>query len=361
MKLDVMKIVRIVKIKRESVTDVFISFIAVIAALLVGAVIVYISGSSPLEAYKALYEGAFGSTYDFAQTLTRTTPLIFTGLTVAFAFRCGLFNIGGEGQLYVGGMTAAIVGISFTGLPIYVHLPLALGAGAAAGGAWSLVPSVLKARVGAHEVITTIMMNYIGILLCSYLANYPFKAEGWVAQTDVVEPSAQLPKLVPGTQLTASIFVALACVVIAYYILYKTTLGYEIRAVGLNPTAAEYGGISVQKSIVVAMLISGMLAGLGGTGEVLGLHRRFIFGFSPGYGFDGIAVAVLGRNHPVGVVLGALLFGALRNGGMVMKQMTNVPTDLVIVIQGIVILFVAAPEMFRIFRRIRKGGIRNAF
>ena len=347
--------------QKEGIMDVFIAVIAVIAALLVGAVIVYLAGSSPYEAYRALFEGAFGSTYDFAQTLARTTPLIFTGLTVAFAFRCGLFNIGGEGQLYVGGMAAAIVGVSITGLPVYVHLPLAVGVGAAAGGAWAFLPSILKARVGAHEVITTIMMNYIGILLCSYLANYPFKAEGWIAQTDVVESSAQLPRLVSATQLSAALLLALACVVVAYYILYKTTLGYEIRAVGLNPSGAEYGGISVQKSIVVAMIISGMFAGMGGAGEVLGLHKRFIFGFSPGYGFDGIAVAVLGRNHPVGVVLGALLFGALRNGGMVMKQMTNVPTDLVVVIQGIVILFVAAPEMFKIFKKIKEGGIKNAF
>lgn len=345
----------------ESIKDVFISIVAVIAALLVGAVIVSVSGSSPYEAYKALFSGSFGSVYDCAQTLTRATPLIFTGLTVAFAFRCGLFNIGGEGQLYVGAMAAAIVGISVRGLPLYLHLPLALGAGALAGGAWAFLPGVLKARVGAHEVITTIMMNYIGFLLCSYLANYPFKAEGWIAQTDVVEPSAQLPKLVPSTQLSAALFVALGCVVAAYYLLYKTTLGYEIRAVGLNPPAAEYGGISVQKSIVIAMVISGVFSGLGGAGEALGLHKRFILGFSPGYGFDGIAVAVLGRNHPVGVVLGALLFGALRNGGMVMKQMTNVPTDLVVVIQGIVILFVAAPEMFKIYKKIKKGGIRNAF
>ena len=347
--------------QKEGIMDVFIAVIAVIAALLVGAVIVYLAGSSPYEAYRALFEGAFGSTYDFAQTLARTTPLIFTGLTVAFAFRCGLFNIGGEGQLYVGGMAAAIVGVSITGLPVYVHLPLALCVGAAAGGAWAFLPSILKARVGAHEVITTIMMNYIGILLCSYLANYPFKAEGWIAQTDVVESSAQLPRLVSATQLSAALFLALACVIVAYYILYKTTLGYEIRAVGLNPSGAEYGGISVQKSIVIAMIISGMFAGMGGAGEVLGLHKRFIFGFSPGYGFDGIAVAVLGRNHPVGVVLGALLFGALRNGGMVMKQMTNVPTDLVVVIQGIVILFVAAPEMFKIFKKIKEGGLKNAF
>jgi simple sugar transport system permease protein len=348
-------------IKSEGVMDVVIALIAVGAALLVGAVIVSISGYSPYEAYKALFTGAFGSSYDFAQTLARTTPLIFTGLTVAFAFRCGLFNIGGEGQLYVGGMAAAIVGVSFTNLPLVIHLPLALAVGAAAGAGWAFIPGMLKARVGAHEVITTIMMNYIGILLCSYLANYPFKAEGWVAQTNVVETSAQLPRLVSSTQLSASLFVALICVVIAYYILYKTSLGYEIRAVGLNPSAAEFGGIGIQKSIVIAMLISGMFAGIGGAGEVLGLHKRFIFGFSPGYGFDGIAVAVLGRNHPVGVVLGALLFGALRNGGMVMKQVTNVPTDLVVVIQGIVILFVAAPEIFRIVRRIREGGIRNAF
>jgi simple sugar transport system permease protein len=258
-------------------------------------------------------------------------------------------------------MAAAIVGVSVSNLPLVIHLPLALAVGAAVGAGWAFIPGMLKARVGAHEVITTIMMNYIGILLCSYLANYPFKAEGWVAQTDIVETSAQLPRLVSSTQLSASLFVALVCVVIAYYILYKTSLGYEIRAVGLNPSAAEFGGISIQKSIVIAMLFSGMFAGIGGAGEVLGLHKRFIFGFSPGYGFDGIAVAVLGRNHPVGVVLGALLFGALRNGGMVMKQVTNVPTDLVVVIQGIVILFVAAPEIFRIVRRIREGGIRNAF
>lgn len=348
-------------VEKEGVMDVFISTVAVVAALVVGAVIVYIAGSSPFEAYKALFIGAFGGTYNFAQTLTRTTPLIFTGLTVAFAFRCGLFNIGGEGQLYIGAMTSAIVGVSFTGLPWFIHIPLALGAGAVAGGVWSLVPSVLKAQVGAHEVITTIMMNYIGIYLVSFLSNYTFKAEGWIAQTDVVEKSAQLPRLVPSTQLSAAIFIAGIAVVCAYFILYKTTLGYEIRAVGLNPGAAEYGGISVKKSIVMAMFISGMFAGLGGSGEVLGLHNRFIFGFSPGYGFDGIAVAVLGRNHPVGVVLGALLFGALRNGGMVMKLTTNVPTDLVVAIQGIVILFVAAPEMFRIFRRIKKGGIENAF
>ncbi|MGD2249326.1 MAG: ABC transporter permease [Candidatus Methanofastidiosia archaeon] len=348
-------------LEKEGIMDVLISFVAVVCALVVGAVIVYIAGSSPYEAYKALFIGAFGNTYNFAQTLTMTTPLIFTGLTVAFAFRCGLFNIGGEGQLYIGGMTAAIIGVSFTGLPWFIHVPLALGAGAVAGGVWSLVPSVLKAQVGAHEVITTIMMNYIGIYLVSFLSNYTFKAEGWIAQTDIVEKSAQLPRLVSGTQLNAAIFVAIAAVVITYYVLYKTTLGYEIRAVGLNPGAAEYGGISVKKSIIVAMFISGMFAGLGGSGEVLGLYKRFIFGFSPGYGFDGIAVAVLGRNHPVGVVLGALLFGALRNGGMTMKLMTNVPTDLVVVIQGIVILFVAAPEIFRIFRRVKKGGIQNAF
>jgi len=348
-------------VRSEDVMDVIIALVAVGAALLVGAIIVYISGYSPYEAYKALFIGAFGSSYDFAQTLARTTPLIFTGLTVAFAFRCGLFNIGGEGQLYMGGMAAAIVGVSFPGLPFPIHLSLALLVGAAVGAGWAFIPGLLKARVGAHEVITTIMMNYIGILMCSYLANYPFKAEGWVAQTDIVHPSAQLPRLVTSTQLSASLFVALLCVVIAYYILYKTSLGYEIRAVGLNPSAAEFGGISIEKSIIIAMLISGMFAGIGGAGEVLGLHKRFIFGFSPGYGFDGIAVAVLGRNHPVGVILGALLFGALRNGGMVMKQLTNVPTDLVVVIQGIVILFVAAPEMFRIFKRIREGGIQNAF
>jgi len=338
---------------RKIVSDLLYSFFAILLALLLGALLIEATGYSSLSAYAALFRGAFGDSYAIAQTLAKASPLIFTGLCVAFAFRCGLFNIGGEGQLVVGGLAAALTGI-YISAPIFIHIPLAILAGMAAGGMWALIPGWLKARFGAHEVITTIMMNYVGILLCSYLVNYPFKAPGWVAQTVFIKESATLPKLIPKTQLSAALLLALLFSFLTYLFLWKTSWGYKIRAVGLNPTSAEYGGINPARVMILSMAISGMLAGLGGVGEVLGVHKRFIDGFSPGYGFDGIAVAVLGRNHPAGAILGALLFGALRAGGMAMDRVTDVPADLVFVIQALVILFVSAPEMFRIIGRLKK-------
>ena len=227
------------------------------------------------------------------------------------------------------------------------HVPLALLAGAVAGGLWGLIPAVLKAKLGAHEVITTMMLSYVASYLTSYMVNYPLKAPGWVAQTVMVEPSAQLPSILQPTQLSASIFVALVLVYLISYVLENSTLGYEIRAVGLNPSAAESGGISVKRNIVLALTISGAIAGIGGAGEVLGVHRRFIDGFSPGYGWDGIAVALVGRQNPVGIVFAAILFGALRSGGMVMTRVTGVPLDIVIMLQAFVILFIAAPMLVR--------------
>ncbi|MFQ5892302.1 MAG: ABC transporter permease [Candidatus Methanofastidiosia archaeon] len=338
--------------RKQILRDLGISIGAVVLALFIGFLIIFFTGYNPVKAYLALFSGAFGDYYAIAQTLTKTTPLIFTGLCVALAFQCGLFNIGGEGQLYVGALASAFVGIYFD-LPFFFHIPLAIIFGALTGGIWGIVPGFLKARFGAHEVITTIMMNYIGILFCSYLVNKPFKAEGWVAQTVIIKKSSQLPKLIPHTQLSAAIILAIVCVYITYFILWKTTIGYEIRAVGLNPLSAEYGGISISKNIVLAMFLSGAIAGMGGAGEVMGLHKRFIDGFSPGYGFDGIAVAILGRNHPFGVVLAALLFGALRSGGMTMDRITDVPADLILVIQALVILFVAAPQIISYIGRIR--------
>lgn len=332
------------------------SIIAVLGAFLVGAIALLVTGHSPIEAYGAVLTGAFGDVFGIGQTLTQATPIIFTALAFLFAFKCGLFNIGAEGQLLVGGFTAALVGISFNGLPVFIHLPLALLAGAAGGALWGFIPGVLKARLGAHEVITTMMLSYVALYLTSYMVNYPFKAPGWVPQTVFVAPSAELPRILPPTQLSASFILAIMLTGITAYLLERTTIGYEVRAIGLNPAAAENGGINIKRGIILALVISGAIAGLGGAGEVLGVHRRFIDGFSPGYGWDGLAVALIGGLNPWGSVLAAILFGALRAGGMVMNRATGVPLDIIIVLQALVVLFVAAPRLIRYF--LKKGGFK---
>jgi len=332
------------------------SIIAILAAFLVGAIVLLVTGHSPIDAYGAVLTGAFGDVYGIGQTFTQATPVIFTALAFLFAFKAGLFNIGAEGQLLIGGFTAAVVGVSFNGLPVFIHLPLALLGGAAGGALWGFIPGVLKARLGAHEVITTMMLSYVALYLTSYMVNYPLKAPGWVPQTVFVAPSAELPRILPPTQLSASFILAIMLTGITAYLLGRTTIGYEIRAIGLNPAAAENGGINIKRRIILALVISGAIAGLGGAGEVLGLHRRFIDGFSPGYGWDGLAVALIGGLNPWGAVLAAILFGALRSGGMVMNRATGVPFDIIIVLQALVVLFVAAPRLIRYF--LKKGGIK---
>jgi ABC-type uncharacterized transport system permease subunit len=327
--------------------------LAIVTAFLVGALVLIATGYSPIDVYSAMIMGAFGDVYGVGQTLTQATPIIFTALAFLFSYKSGLFNIGAEGQLIMGGFAAAIVGISFGGLPSPLHILFAVLAGALAGGVWGFLPAILKARFGAHEVITTMMFTYIATYLTSYLVNYPFKAPGWVAQTVPITDSAQLPRILPPTQLSASIMVAVAMAVVVYYILQKTTLGYEVRASGLNPSAAENGGINVKKTMVLALILGGALAGIGGAGEILGVHNRFIQGFSPGYGFDGIAVALVGGLNPIGVLLAAILFGALRSGGMLMTRATHVPLDIVVILQALVIIFVAAPHFLRYFVRRR--------
>jgi len=330
--------------------------IAILIAFLTGAIVLVVTGHSPLEAYSAMIMGAFGDVFGIGQTFTQATPIIFTALAFLFAFKCGLFNIGAEGQLLVGGFAAALVGISFHGLPAFIHLPMALLAGALAGGLWGFIPAILKAKLGAHEVITTMMLSYVAFYMTGYMVNYPYKAPGWVAQTVAIAPSAELPRILQPTQLSASIFLAVILAGLTYYTLQKTTVGYEVRATGLNPTAAESGGISIKRGMIVALVISGAMAGLGGAGEVMGVHRRFIEGFSPGYGWDGLAVALVGGLHPVGVLLAAVLFGALRSGGMVMTRATGVPLDIVFILQALVVLFVAAPMLIRYL--LKRGGFK---
>jgi len=298
---------------------------------------------NPAVAYAALWKGAFGSRRGIGETLLSTTPLILGGLAVTIAFRCGLFNMGVEGQIALGGLGAAWAGYWIRGLPAYIHQPFALLVGVLLSVIWGAIPGYLKARFKMHEVITTIMLNYIAFNIDGWAVAVggPMKDPGPLPASPVILATAKLPRILPQTRAHAGIFIALACVVLVWYLLFHTRLGYCIRAVGLNPTAAEYGGINVPRHLVATMAISGALGGLAGAVEVLGVHYRLFEAFSPGYGWDAIAVALLGMLHPVGTLLSALLFGALRSGSTLMQTVANISRDMVMVISGLVIFFIA--------------------
>lgn len=343
-------------------TGLVIPALAVFTALVIGGIIIMLTGYSfaeTMSAYRALLEGSVGSLRAISQTLTEATPLIFTGLAVALAFRAGLFNIGGEGQLLMGGMLAVLAGFTFTGLPWFVHLPLAIVCGAIGGAIWGFIPGILKAKTGAHEVIVTIMLNYIAYRLVDYLLKTTvFQREGRndpISKT--VEDSAQLPALLawldPAMKVHLGLFIAIGAAAFIWWLLFRTNTGFEFRAVGANPSAARYAGMSVTKVYVLVMTISGALAGLAGTGQVLGLLDRASPGFSAGLGFDGIAVALLGRSNPWGVVAAAVLFGGLNAGGQYMQANADVGIDLIGVIQALIIIFVAAPALIAAIYRIK--------
>jgi simple sugar transport system permease protein len=301
------------------------------------------------------WEEIRGTLNPLSETIVSTTPLIFTGLSVALAFRVGLFNIGAEGQLYLGALLAVIVGFSLTGLPWFVHAPLAVLAGFAGGALWGFIPGVLKARTGAHEVIVTIMLNFVAYRVVDYALKTPFvQREG---RTDpiskIVLESAELAPIVERLRAHWGIVIALAAAVAVSWLLFRSIKGFEFRAVGLNPSAARYAGMSISWSIVLSMAIAGGLAGLAGASLMLGGSKTLTPGFSPGYGFDGIAVALIGATRPTGVVAAAFLFGALRAGATPMQAATGTPIDIVIVIQALVIVFIAAPALVRAIYRIR--------
>jgi simple sugar transport system permease protein len=295
-----------------------------------------------------------------SETAVSATPLILTGLSVALAFRVGLFNIGAEGQLHLGALLAVIVGFSFTGLPWFVHLPLAVAAGFAGGALWGFVPGFLKARTGAHEVIVTIMMNFVAYNLIIWaLRTDLVQREGRSDPiSKVVEPTAALVPIVEGLRANWGLLIAIGAAIGVWWLLFRSTKGFEFRAVGFNPRAARYAGMSISWSTVLSMAIAGGLAGLAGAAVILGGSRTLAPGFSPGYGFDGIVVALVGNTRPLGVVAAALLFGALRAGATPMQSATGTPLDLVVVIQALVIMFIAAPALVRAIYRIRAD--RNA-
>ncbi len=328
---------------------------AVLLALAAGGVLIAAVGQSPLEVYTLLVRQALGTGYGVGQTLFKATPLVFAGLSVALAFRAGLFNVGVEGQMYLGGFAAALVG-AYAPLPAPLLLPAALLAAALAGGAWGALPGALKARFGAHEVINTIMLNFIAFALVSWWGRSLFVPA--TVRTREVAVGAWVPRLevlVPWLKgspanLTLLLGVLLAAALAVY--LFRTRAGYELRVLGLNPGAAEYAGVRTGRAQVLAFALAGALAGLGGTSFVLGYKHWFELDFTAGAGFMGIAVALIGRSHPVGVLLAALFFGALAYGGLVVNQ--RVPSDLVNVLRALVILF--AISSHALFERWARRG-----
>jgi ABC-type uncharacterized transport system permease subunit len=372
--------------------------LAVLTALLIGALVLMFTDQAVYEAlgegqigqalgqafgnlaraYGALYEGALGSPFKILEALGRwmsgeglrpmlsavrgpsdslvqSVPYIFAGLAVALGFRAGLFNIGAEGQIGVGWLVAVVAGVAFAGLPAVIHLPLAILLGALAAGLWAAIAGFLKARTGAHEVITTIMLNYVVYRLSEWLLCGPLEEIQGTCRTQEIAESAYLPRFLshPVTVHWGFVLALLAAALTSWF-LFKTKWGFELRTVGANPDAARYGGMSVGRNVVLAMFLSGCLAGMAGVSQGLGITYNIALGFQAGYGFDSIALALLGKSHPVGVTAASLLFGMLRAGAARMQSVAGVPTEIVQIVQALVIIFIAAPEIIRIVYRLRK-------
>lgn len=383
---------------------ILIPVLAVIAGLVLGAILIIVTDLNVYAAFKrSIWEGlatgikAVGTAYGallksafgdpariinalqsgdaltirrafnpFLESLVVATPYIFAGLAVALGFRSGVFNIGVEGQLFIGAATATFVGYSIKGLPALIHVPLALLAGAVGGGLWGFIPGFLKAKTGGHEVINTIMMNWIAFRLTDWLLAGPMQRpeSGGMPISPEVQPTALLPRFFQSPiRFHLGFFIALGVAWLVWFLLFKTKWGYELRTVGANPSAAKYGGMNIVLSTIMAMALSGALAGLAGANQVLGITKSMSMGLSSGYGFDSIALALLGNSSPFGVVLAALLFGFLRNGATQMMVATNIPIDIISIIQAFIIIFIAAPALIRSLFRLKeiKAGEETVF
>jgi len=333
------------------------SLLAGVVGLLVGAILMWIWGYDPWKAYVALFQGAYGDSYGFASSIARGVPLILTALTFSICMRAGMFNIGAEGQVYMGAIAAVTVG--YFSLPTGLHLIVGILFAMIAGGLWSLIPALLKTLRGVHEVISTIMFNWIAHFLAFFLvANVlvdPIRAE----RTISVPASARFPVLVRGTDLSYALFAAVAFALVIYFVLWHTVVGYEVRAAGLNPTAARYGGIKNRRTMLLSFILGGLGAGLAGATVVMGNPPTYavISGLPQisNIGFDGMAVAMVGRNHPLGILVAAVFFGGLTAGGRTMQITAGVPLEMVRVVEGIIVVAMAIPELLRIFRILRHG------
>lgn len=344
--------------------DALLPVIATLAALAIGAVMLFVLGANPFEAYRALWEGAFGSTNAFAETLVKATPLLLVALGICISFRGDVINIGGEGQMIVGAILATWVGISFVGLPGWLVIVLAMFAGFIGGGIWGGIPGFLKAYFNVNEILSTVMMNAIAVQLMNFLLRGPMidpsqaQLASKIPQTARLLEAFRLPRLAP-TRLHLGALVAVVLAVLVYILLWRTTLGYRIRAVGQNPNASRYAGINVKQNVVMALLLSGAFAGLAGMIQVYGVNYRMITdgsasGFTGSAGFNGIVAALFGQLHPIWSIPASVLFGALLVGANSMQRVVQVPSALVTALNGLVVVFVVSSEIWRRRRQRRR-------
>ena len=383
------------KQKKPFLGKAAIPLLAILTGLIIGAILIAVTSQTVwaafedsfwkglsqawtevITAYKALFTGSLGdpgriiealrggdakeirqAINPILESLVQATPYIFAGLAVALGFRSGLFNIGVEGQLFIGAACATYVGYAVTGLPAYIHMPLAFLAGAAGGAFWGFIPGFLKAKTGGHEVINTIMMNWIAFRLTEWLLSGPMTRpnSGGLPLSPIIQDTAKIPQFFDSPiRFHLGFFIALIVAWLVWWLLFKTTWGLNLRTVGTNPRAARYAGLDTAKSIMLGMTLSGALAGMAGAVQILAVNHSMALGLSSGYGFDSIALALIGNNHPIGVILSSLLFGTLRNGATRMMVVSAIPIDIVDVIQAIILMFVAAPAIIRSIYRLSK-------
>jgi len=337
--------------------------LATLAALIVGAVMLVALGANPLQAYAALLDGAVGSVNSLADTIVKATPLLFVGVGICISFRGGVINIGGEGQLVVGALAATVASLALSGWPGWAIIPLALLFGFLAGAIWGFIPGALKAYLNVNEILTTIMMNQIAVQGMNYLLRWPLmdplqiESGSFIPQTARFSLATDLPRLVP-TRLHAGVLLAVVVAILVWVLLWRTTLGFRIRAVGLNPSASRRAGIRVERYAVIALLLSGALAGLGGAVQVLGVHHRMFTdgsatGFTGSAGFNGIVAALFGQLHPIGTIPASFIFGILLVGANKMQRVVQVPSALITALNGLVVVFVVGSEIWR--RRLARA------
>ena len=331
---------------------ILLPFASIGISIVIGAIIIWICGYDPIKAYGAMLKGSFGSLNYALNTLEKCVPLILCGLGAAVAMKTGMFNIGAEGQLFVGALGFALGGIYFGFLAGPIQMFFCIILGILFGSVWAFLPAYLKIRFGANEVVTSIMFNYIAKLLNSYLVTGPLKAVGQVPQTELINGAVRIREIVNGGKLTWGFVIAISICVIIWVLFNRTTTGYSITAAGINPRAAEAGGIKPNTVRIGAMLLSGALAGLAGCLLVASVFGRLVEVVSNGYGFDGIAIAVLGQFSPIGVFLSSILFGTLHTGSLYMEMFVGIPSEIISVLQGVMILIIASPLIIkRWFRR----------
>lgn len=344
----------------DKTLDALLPLLAVPLALLVGAILLLIFNVNPLTAYMSLLQGAFGSVSGLTQTLVKATPLLLVGLGICIAFRGGIINIGGEGQLIAGALAATAFSVGFPNLPRIIILPVSLLCGILAGALWGGVPGILKSRLGVNEILSTVMMNAIALQLANYLLRGPMidpaeiEAGTQIAQSALLPKAVWLTKLVPQTLLHTGAIIALVFAVLVYIFLWRTSIGYRIRAVGLNPDAAKYAGIPVPFYQALALILGGAFAGLAGAVEVTGVSHRMLEGLSSGYGFSGIVAALFGKLHPLGAIPASILFGGLLVGGKSMQRAMQVPSALIDTILGLIVLFVVSADIWSRYRARRR-------